>query len=537
MAYVHRDLLVAVFLGVAALGQARGQTAAESLEKLPPDWRAWVLESCPRGLGPALWSDCVVRQIDAIQEPGWPDLNILSAPAKAWAEESCPSSLGPSLWRDCIERALSALTAVDWPNVTLLEPADQKWVMETCPRSLGPSLWRDCAARQIEALAPSAATTPPVEQNPPIIAAPLGETVIAEPLGESSDPGVGRYPSYRTAPVAMPGHSSGADLDAREVYRLVAPSVYMVVAAPSVEALRDGDSVSQGSAVAISERLALTNCHVIGSNHSIFLLDGNRPLAATVWAADDDGDRCILESQASLRPIGGARPSGSVEIGEIAYTIGNPAGLKSSFGQGLVSGIRSDKGLNIIQTTAPISGGSSGGALVDGRGNLIGITTFLLRDSENLNFAIAAEEFFGGPIDLSSYGTPLTAAEVSSPGMIYNNTGRDEVAPLGITTTAGMNYFIKLVEQETGRDQIGVLIRGGEYLRVLVPLGNYVIRYATGSEWLGTANLFGPKTNYFEAGSVFTFTETPDGYSGYGIKLIPQAGGNLQTSRISHDQF
>lgn len=48
----------------------------------------------------------------------------------------------------------------------------------------------------------------------------------------------------------------------------------------------------------------------------------------------------------------------------------------------------------MIQTSAPVSPGSSGGALVDARGALLGITTFIVKDAQNLNFAIAAEEFW-----------------------------------------------------------------------------------------------------------------------------------------------
>jgi S1-C subfamily serine protease len=46
-----------------------------------------------------------------------------------------------------------------------------------------------------------------------------------------------------------------------------------------------------------------------------------------------------------------------------------------------------------VQTSAPISPGSSGGGLFDAQANLVGITTFMLEDSQNLNFAIAGEEF------------------------------------------------------------------------------------------------------------------------------------------------
>jgi S1-C subfamily serine protease len=64
-------------------------------------------------------------------------------------------------------------------------------------------------------------------------------------------------------------------------------------------------------------------------------------------------------------------------------------------GSGLLSGLRTveDK-MEYIQISAPISSGSSGGGLFDERGNLIGVTTFTIRDAQNLNFALAASQFF-----------------------------------------------------------------------------------------------------------------------------------------------
>jgi S1-C subfamily serine protease len=55
---------------------------------------------------------------------------------------------------------------------------------------------------------------------------------------------------------------------------------------------------------------------------------------------------------------------------------------------------KSDGEPQYIQITAPVSEGSSGGGLFDERGNLIGVTTFTVCDSQNLNFAIAASEFW-----------------------------------------------------------------------------------------------------------------------------------------------
>jgi hypothetical protein len=77
-------------------------------------------------------------------------------------------------------------------------------------------------------------------------------------------------------------------------------------------------------------------------------------------------------------------------VGERVYDIGNPRGLEQSISEGIVSGNREEDGLLWIQHSAPISPGSSGGALLSSRGELLGINSFLLKESQNLNFAVPA---------------------------------------------------------------------------------------------------------------------------------------------------
>jgi S1-C subfamily serine protease len=115
---------------------------------------------------------------------------------------------------------------------------------------------------------------------------------------------------------------------------------------------------------------------------------------AKPFRTDLQTDRCLLIVEGKLKAISSVRRMESVEVGERVYTIGNPRGLSNTLGDGLVSGVREHKGITLIQTSAPVSPGSSGGALVDSQGALVGITTFIIRDAQNLNFAIAAEEFW-----------------------------------------------------------------------------------------------------------------------------------------------
>ena len=87
------------------------------------------------------------------------------------------------------------------------------------------------------------------------------------------------------------------------------------------------------------------------------------------------------------------RPYDDIKVGERAVTIGTPQGLELTVAEGIVSSKRTFNQSRVIRTSAPISQGSSGGRLFDARGHLLGITTFYFKAGQNLNFAVAAEEF------------------------------------------------------------------------------------------------------------------------------------------------
>jgi S1-C subfamily serine protease len=68
--------------------------------------------------------------------------------------------------------------------------------------------------------------------------------------------------------------------------------------------------------------------------------------------------------------------------------------MEASLGEGIISGLRSSRNWRLVQTTALVSPGSSGGGSFDGAGDLIGVTTFQLKGAQANNFAIAAEDFW-----------------------------------------------------------------------------------------------------------------------------------------------
>ena len=177
----------------------------------------------------------------------------------------------------------------------------------------------------------------------------------------------------------------GPDLRPQDVFEKVSGAVYVVETQNSL-----------GSAVAISERELLTNCHVIGSNAFVSLQREGVQLRAAVVSANADADRCVLSVGTAAEPLPKwvrVRPYADVKVGERTFTVGAPQGLELTLAEGIVSSKRAVDAGRLFQTSAPISKGSSGGGLFDAHGTLLGITTFMLKDAQNLNFAIAAEEY------------------------------------------------------------------------------------------------------------------------------------------------
>ena len=189
-----------------------------------------------------------------------------------------------------------------------------------------------------------------------------------------------------------------SDLDPRDLFLLVKDAVWMLIAAPLKDGKPDLESAKQGSAVAVSTQHLLTNCHTLEASEVIiiFRLDGSEAVFPA-WLVRDDKktDRCVLAiKEAELTTAVPIRSSSELRIGERVYSVGAPSGLDLTIGEGLLSGKRSEGDILHLQNSAPISPGSSGGGLFDKRGNLIGITSFLLQDAQNLNFAISADEFY-----------------------------------------------------------------------------------------------------------------------------------------------
>lgn len=171
---------------------------------------------------------------------------------------------------------------------------------------------------------------------------------------------------------------------------------------------------SLGSGVIVSaDGYILTNYHVIRGAEAIRVgLTDGRSADATVVGTDPDTDLALLKiALPHLRPIEMGR-SDDLHVGDIVLAIGDPYGVGQTVTQGIVSALgRNQLGLstfeNFIQTDAAINPGNSGGALINAKGQLVGINTALYSpsgSSSGIGFAIPVNLARGVMQQLIAYG-------------------------------------------------------------------------------------------------------------------------------------
>ena len=146
----------------------------------------------------------------------------------------------------------------------------------------------------------------------------------------------------------------------------------------------------QGSGVLISAGRIATNCHVVEGGISYQVGRGTQLVSATLYAEDGDKDICILDAKGIAGKPVQLGKAADLKVGVPVYAVGAPQGLELSLSDGIVAQLRGGPP-PLIQTTAAISPGSSGGGLFDGEGRLVGLTTLYMKGGQSLNFAMPVE--------------------------------------------------------------------------------------------------------------------------------------------------
>lgn len=218
--------------------------------------------------------------------------------------------------------------------------------------------------------------------------------------------------------IVLCGGSAHA-LEPTQIFEKVSPSVWVVRTYDAEER-----PVGLGSAVVIGEGRLITNCHVLAKSKMVVVRRENVMYQAKLEHADAPRDLCLLTVANFNAPAVSARSVKELRVGERVYAIGNPKGLEVTLSEGLVSGLRpmgeaadSDSD-TLVQTSAALSPGSSGGGLFDVEGRLVGVTTFGWRNAQNLNIALPTDWIALVPersqAALAKRGAPSVAATTTA---------------------------------------------------------------------------------------------------------------------------
>ena len=224
-------------------------------------------------------------------------------------------------------------------------------------------------------------------------------------MGALAGTGLIEIGSTEEPPVSVSGGDGQAAKDLSTLAAEALPSIARVVVATNNE-VGEAAAFATGSAVGFSsEGHLVTNAHVVAGADvlRVELIDG-RTVSAELIGFDALTDVAVIKIPAGFVPPIALGVSAEVSIGDTAVAVGNPLGLEggpsvtagvvSAFGRQLSIADRDLPALvGLIQTDAPISGGSSGGALLNARGELIGITTAKSSgdNTEGLGFAIPVD--------------------------------------------------------------------------------------------------------------------------------------------------
>jgi tetratricopeptide (TPR) repeat protein len=154
--------------------------------------------------------------------------------------------------------------------------------------------------------------------------------------------------------------------------------------------------IAQGSGVVLNDKgWIVTNYHVFHGSDKLLVKHKSKIIDySEIVGADASRDILILKINNNIFPSIKIGDSDKLKIGQKIFAIGSPEGFENTISEGIISGLRGseDNFDKYIQISAPVSHGSSGGAIINTKGELIGISTLSVVSGQNLNFAIPVND-------------------------------------------------------------------------------------------------------------------------------------------------
>ena len=258
-----------------------------------------------------------------------------------------------------------------------------------------------------------------------------------------------------------------------DIYRNVKDSVVLIMGSTS-----DGTVQGSGFVYSFSGRnVVVTNYHVVQgtTDLSVTFSNGNG-YSATVLGQDPYADLAVVSVNAPANEFKPVRiaSSSTLRVGEQVIAIGNPYGLVGSLTTGIVSAVgrtivedsaSSFSIANIIQTTTPINPGNSGGPMLNAVGDVIGVTTAVVSNSQGLAFAIPSNTILREIYALVTTGTYHGHSYL---GVNGQDMSYDQAQQIGVNVTYGW----RIAAVTSGGPSDGKLIQGD----IIIAMNQVVIK-------------------------------------------------------------
>jgi len=278
---------------------------------------------------------------------------------------------------------------------------------------------------------------------------------------------------------------------------------------------------SLGTGFFIAPNKIATNAHVVRAASKVVyrvLGDEKTYMAREISNFSQSIDLAILSSAEGGVPVK-LNTRDEPKIGEKVIAIGNPRGLEGSVSEGIVAGLRGTGASQLIQITAPISPGNSGGPVFNSAGDVIGVARASLRDAQNINFAVPS----GLLSQLADSGRSWEPqVQVSGMEVRRGNSGVE---------------FVELQESLFSLYQVDYSIQNGnsypiKNLRYLVILRNKATRNVVQYEEERITATIPPglslrKKTGFSSGNLYTLINRPN----YGTRIL----GELEFRLLTYD--
>lgn len=249
--------------------------------------------------------------------------------------------------------------------------------------------------------------------------------------------------------------SYSQDLTPEQIYEKVNDCIVVILSYDF-----NGKLLKQGSGVVLNDKgWIVTNYHVFAECEKMEVKHNDKIIKYTdIIGVDVEKDILILKIEDNTFPSIQLGSSDNLKVGQRIYAIGSPLGLENSISEGIISGLRNvyEKNRNYIQITASISSGSSGGAVVNSKGELIGISTLTLKEGQNLNFAIPINDIM--QVSLGSFNDEKSIEALNNffKGCNANESGKYNEA---------INYLTKSLEVFQDEESV-YYNRGNAYTNV-----------------------------------------------------------------------